>query len=113
MFDVVRATVPKMNLASRGRGWAQRTDLWPSAGAQGKVAWRRRKHGRANGRAAGGWLGRSNQIALRRRCKALHLLRTPPAVQDDVFVSKEEIAVDVKEELTKSMAGFGFAIIKT
>lgn len=32
---------------------------------------------------------------------------------DDVFVSKEEIAIDVKEELTKSMAGFGFQIIKT
>lgn len=31
---------------------------------------------------------------------------------DDVFTSKEEIAVAVKSELTKSMAGFGFSIIQ-
>jgi hypothetical protein len=29
-----------------------------------------------------------------------------------VFTSKEEIAVAVKSELTKSMAGFGFSIIQ-
>jgi regulator of protease activity HflC (stomatin/prohibitin superfamily) len=32
---------------------------------------------------------------------------------DDVFTSKEEIAQDVKEELTKSMETFGFQIIQT
>lgn len=32
---------------------------------------------------------------------------------DDVFTSKEEIARAVKEELTKSMSGFGFVIIQT
>eukprot|EP00210_Caulerpa_lentillifera_P008209 g7838.t1 len=32
---------------------------------------------------------------------------------DDVFVSKEEIASDIKTELTKSMGSFGFAIIQT
>ena len=31
---------------------------------------------------------------------------------DDVFTSKEEIAQNVKEELTKSMQGFGFQIIR-
>ena len=34
-------------------------------------------------------------------------------MQDDVFTSKEEIAQDVKTELTKSMETFGFAIIQT
>ncbi|GAB4820180.1 hypothetical protein N2152v2_007226 [Parachlorella kessleri] len=37
----------------------------------------------------------------------------PKMKLDDVFTSKEEIANDVKEELTKAMAGFGFQIIKT
>jgi len=32
---------------------------------------------------------------------------------DDVFVSKEEIALDIKNELTKSMGSFGFAIVQT
>lgn len=32
---------------------------------------------------------------------------------DDVFISKEEIASDIKTELTKSMGSFGFAIIQT
>eukprot|EP01025_Chloroclados_australasicus_P036159 TRINITY_DN36795_c0_g1_i2.p1 TRINITY_DN36795_c0_g1~~TRINITY_DN36795_c0_g1_i2.p1 ORF type:complete len:170 (-),score=12.27 TRINITY_DN36795_c0_g1_i2:26-535(-) len=32
---------------------------------------------------------------------------------DDVFTSKEEIAQDVKDQLTKSMGEFGFAIIQT
>lgn len=32
---------------------------------------------------------------------------------DDVFTSKEEIASDVKSELTKSMSSFGYAIIQT
>ena len=32
---------------------------------------------------------------------------------DDVFVSKEEIAQDIKQELTKSMGSFGFAIVQT
>ena len=30
---------------------------------------------------------------------------------DEVFTSKEEIAAAIKEELTKSMAGFGFQIL--
>ena len=29
-----------------------------------------------------------------------------------VFTNKEEIAMGVKEELTKSMTGFGYAIIQ-
>lgn len=32
---------------------------------------------------------------------------------DDVFTSKEEIAMDIKNELTKSMGSFGFAIVQT
>ena len=32
---------------------------------------------------------------------------------DDVFTTKEEIAFDVKQELTKSMGDFGFQIIQT
>jgi regulator of protease activity HflC (stomatin/prohibitin superfamily) len=32
---------------------------------------------------------------------------------DDVFIAKTEIAADVKETLTKSMASFGFEIIQT
>ncbi len=31
---------------------------------------------------------------------------------DDVFVEKEEIAKDIKEQLTKSMSVFGFMIIQ-
>eukprot|EP00210_Caulerpa_lentillifera_P005786 g5532.t1 len=32
---------------------------------------------------------------------------------DDVFISKEDIAGDIKQELTKSMGSFGFTIIQT
>lgn len=37
----------------------------------------------------------------------------PKSNLDDVFLTKEEIAMAVKEELTKSMAAFGFMIIQT
>ncbi|KAK9808140.1 hypothetical protein WJX73_001299 [Symbiochloris irregularis] len=37
----------------------------------------------------------------------------PKIYLDDVFTTKEEIAHDVKEELTKSMSDFGFMIIQT
>lgn len=37
----------------------------------------------------------------------------PKLILDDVFTSKDEIATDVKEELTKSMESFGYSIIKT
>jgi regulator of protease activity HflC (stomatin/prohibitin superfamily) len=39
---------------------------------------------------------------------------TVPRIElDNVFLMKDQIAHDVKEELTKSMAGFGFQIIQT
>ena len=31
---------------------------------------------------------------------------------DDVFVEKEQIAGSIKEELTKSMSGYGYLIIR-
>ena len=34
------------------------------------------------------------------------------AVELQVFTNKEEIAMGVKDELTKSMTGFGYAIIQ-
>lgn len=37
----------------------------------------------------------------------------PKLELDDVFTSKEEIAQDVKQQLTKSMESFGFAILQT
>lgn len=37
----------------------------------------------------------------------------PKMILDDVFTCKEEVAADVKEELTKSMSSFGFQIIQT
>jgi hypothetical protein len=37
----------------------------------------------------------------------------PKIALDDVFTSKEEIALGIKAELTKTMTGFGFAIIQT
>jgi len=36
----------------------------------------------------------------------------PNMLLDDVFTNKEEIAMGVKEELTKSMTGFGYQIIQ-
>lgn len=39
--------------------------------------------------------------------------QVPKMNLDDVFTSKEEIAAAVKEELTKSMTGFGFQIVNT
>lgn len=36
----------------------------------------------------------------------------PNMLLDDVFTNKEEIALGVKDELTKSMTGFGYAIIQ-
>ncbi|CAG9467116.1 unnamed protein product [Pedinophyceae sp. YPF-701] len=37
----------------------------------------------------------------------------PKMTLDNVFVAKEEIANDVKEELSKTMTGYGYNIIKT
>jgi regulator of protease activity HflC (stomatin/prohibitin superfamily) len=31
---------------------------------------------------------------------------------DEVFVEKEQIALEIKEQLTKSMSGYGFMIIQ-
>ncbi|KAL6769245.1 FAP173 [Auxenochlorella protothecoides x Auxenochlorella symbiontica] len=39
--------------------------------------------------------------------------QVPKMNLDDVFISKEQIAAAVKEELAKSMTGFGFAIVNT
>lgn len=39
--------------------------------------------------------------------------QVPKMNLDDVFVSKEQIAAAVKEELSKSMTGFGFQIVNT
>ena len=37
----------------------------------------------------------------------IHCVYPPYRNLDDVFVEKEEIAKDIKEELTKSMSGYG------
>lgn len=39
--------------------------------------------------------------------------QVPKMNLDEVFTSKEEIAMNIKQELAKSMSGFGFQIIQT
>ena len=39
--------------------------------------------------------------------------QVPKIPLDEVFLAKEEIALAIKAELTKSMSGFGYAIIQT